>query len=152
MIVGIREVRKTVSVYAVGDREFLSMKDARDYIEEANGRLDYTYYIVSYDFDYCEGRSYQGREIVATKKDKFGQTVGNAILTYCFNTHGKPVGDFYGKAQDNWRIYESEKFSDVEDLEQWIADKNRGKEVVYCNTWGEPYLTDSNNLSKETGE
>lgn len=32
MIVGIREVRKTVSVYAVGDREFLSMKDARDYI------------------------------------------------------------------------------------------------------------------------
>ena len=107
----------TTPVYTVGGKEFLTLKEAQDYITSLEERLEYTYYTVVCKPDLTEGRGYYDSIIVGVKK---GYTK-NALIQYLYTTFGSPIGKVMGLApMDNWVYDKGQVFGTLEELNTFL--------------------------------
>lgn len=127
----ITENTKEVSIYTVGDREFLSKSEAEAYLERENAELKRRYYVIRAGFDGTEGRGFFHHEVVSVAPGAFGAFAVNALVAYCLAVHGPAVLDFYGRPTDGWRISDPHTFDTVEALDQWLREQRRTHSSSY---------------------
>lgn len=142
----IQKVSKTVDVFTVGGREFISEAEAKAFEVRLKQQLAYTFYEVSLGFDHTEGRGYFAHEIVAVQHDTFGGHTKNAVFVYCQNTHGAPITEWYGRPLAEWCIGDGRTFDDLEERTTWLRERRaagsrygyRFHGVAYIDGYGKP--------------
>lgn len=122
---------KNVTVFTVGDQEFLTKEEADAYLERENADLKRRYFIVRAGFDLTEGRGFFHHEVVSLAPSQYGGFPANALIAYCLNTHGRAVLDFYGRPTDGWRISDPHTFDTAEALAQWLREQSRTHNSAY---------------------
>lgn len=134
----------TTPVYKVGNKEFLTLKEAEEYVATLEERLGYTYYTVVCKPDLTEGRGYYDAIIVGVQE---GYTK-NALTQYLITTFGNPIGKVMGLApMDNWVYDNGQVFTTLEELNKFLNKevsvgvghyrKPKVLEVVYIDNAGE---------------
>jgi|HigsolmetaAR206D_1030411.scaffolds.fasta_scaffold00003_16 hypothetical protein len=114
----MKEVTKTVTVYMVGDKEFISKNEAEAYEKKLKKRLDFSYYRVRYKPDLTEGRGYYKAMIVATLGTR------NSVYQYLVKHVGDPLAFVMGvEPMDNWIVNDKKRFDDLEELDRFLSEK-----------------------------
>jgi hypothetical protein len=112
--------QKLITVYKVGDKEFVNKSEAEEYEKQLNDLLKYSYFPVTYSPDLTEGRGYYKKMIVAVE-NSYNR---NTLLHYLVKTFGDPLEFVMGAAPiDNWIIGEERSFDSIEELKKFLDEK-----------------------------
>ncbi|HHT96332.1 MAG TPA: hypothetical protein GXZ90_00330 [Clostridiales bacterium] len=109
----MKEIIKEVKMYVVGDKEFLSEKEASEYKKQIEEELTHTFFRITHEPDLTEGRGYYKTTIIAVPEN-FAEHA--TALNYCVEQFGEPLAFVQGVSpMPNW-IIKSYNFKTMEDL------------------------------------
>lgn len=115
----MEEVKKYITVYKVGDEEFIDKEEAKKFEDSIQEKLNYTYFIVHHSPDLTEGRGYEESEKFAVPSTS--KEIALAIMQeYCFKHYGSPVAYVMGVSlMANWIISECMTFKTLKQLKNF---------------------------------
>jgi len=121
----IEQTKKEIQVFIVNGKEFLTEKEAKEYVAKINEELKYTYFDVIYKPDLTEGRGYYDHITLAIASPYCAEQVA---LHYCFKKIGSPLEFVMGcQAMPNWILKNQGKFKTLEEIEKFKTQNvNRG--------------------------
>lgn len=112
----MKEIKKEIIVYVVGDKEFVDKKQAEEYEKKLEKELSYTYYTVKHSPDTTEGRGYCKVDKIASPKYYSLETV----MQFCVQEYGMPLAFVQGVSPiPNWIINKGDKFETLEELKKF---------------------------------
>lgn len=140
-------IRKTETVkiekFYVGNKEFLSEKEATEYINNTKKLLNREYYEVIARPDLTEGRGYYEKVIISIPK--FAGV--NTVYQYLFEKYGLPLSFVQGVSPiARYIVSEKKTFNTIDELNKFLTTKHKvgigdyselkELEVIYVNEKG----------------
>lgn len=139
----MKKIVKEMKLYIVGDKEFLSEKEASEYKKQIEKELTHTFFKITHDPDLTEGRGYYKSTIIAVPEN---YAEYETALNYCVKQFGMPLEFVQGVSpMPNW-IIKSYNFKTMEDLLSFKDSKiyegvgdyltKKKKEIIYLDNMG----------------